>query len=243
MFHSLRIKLIKKLIDINEKIFFERRLLKTYKASLGNKLNTIIDVGANKGQSISFFRKMNKNCKIYAFEPNAALYDQLMATYGKLPGIKIYNMGISDKTGEKMFNQNVLDYTSSFEELNLDSKYLQNKSNILGVKPEEIVSSKYMVNITTLSKFINENVTEPIDILKIDVEGHEYAALKGLFNSTIKQTVRYIQLEDHTDDMYLNKISFDTISQLLAENGFRLKASIRHGFGKINEVIFFNENA
>ena len=35
-----------------------------------SKCPTIIDVGANKGQSIDFFKKIFPNIKIYAFEPS-----------------------------------------------------------------------------------------------------------------------------------------------------------------------------
>jgi FkbM family methyltransferase len=242
MFQAIRIKIVKGLIDINEKIFFERRLFKFYKKLLGKSIQMVIDVGANKGQSIDFFLRLNANCKISAFEPNLTLYNRLLVKYKKFSNISIYNAGISEHAGEKMFQENVLDYTSTFEELNLNSKYLLNKSNILGVKPEDIIKNKYMVNTMTLSDFINENVKDTIDVLKIDIEGHEYAALKGLFRLNAKYPIRYIQIEEHVDDMYLNKIPFGRINELLAANGFVIHTIIKHGFGKINEIIFYNTN-
>lgn len=242
MFQAIRIKLVKILIDINEKIFFERKLFKLYKKLLGKNIQMVLDVGANKGQTIDFFLRLNENCKIYAFEPNLTLYNRLLVKYKKFSNVGIQNAGISEHAGEKMFQENVLDYTSTFEELNLNSKYLQNKANILGVKSADIIKNKYIVNTTTLSDFINEKVKETIDVLKIDIEGHEYAALKGLFRLNIKYPIRYIQIEEHVDDMYLNKIPFDRIKELLAANGFTIHTTIKHGFGKINEIIFNNTN-
>jgi FkbM family methyltransferase len=240
MLQTIRLKVIKALIDLNERMFFERRLASTYKSLNGQNFRNILDVGANKGQTISFFLRMNRDCKISSFEPNKSLFKKLNGKYGPLPNVKIYNLGISDGKGEKLFRGNVLAYTSTFEELNPDSKYLKNKSSILGVKPDAIVKDKYIVNTTTLAAFINEHINETIDVLKIDIEGHEFAALNGLFAEPIKNSIRYIQIEDHTDDMYLNKTPFESIKALLADNGFAIKCIIKHGFGNINEVIFYN---
>lgn len=240
MLQALRLKVIKALIDLNERIFFERRLARSYKSLNGQSFKNVLDVGANKGQTISFFLKMNRQCKISSFEPNKSLFKKLNQKYGALPNVRIYNLGISDGTGEKLFQENVLDYTSTFEELNPNSKYLKNKSSILGVSPDAIVKDKYIVSTTTLAAFINEHVNETIDVLKIDIEGHEFAALKGLFAEPTKHAIKYIQIEDHTDDMYLNKTPFNAIKALLGENGFEIKYIIKHGFGNINEVIFYN---
>lgn len=242
MFKKFRISLIKWLIDINEKFFFERRLKKVYREIFKNQLCLAFDVGANKGQTISFFRQIDASCMIYAFEPNTSLYKKLEKKYGKERDIRLCNVGVSDQTGEKLFMENVLDYTSTFEEIDLTSKYLQNKSAILGVKPESVIKDKYMVKTIELSDFINREVNETIDMIKIDIEGHEYAALQGLFKRRTNHPVRYIQIENHSDDMYLNKISFEKIEKLLADNGFLQFASVPHGFGKISDIIFRNKN-
>jgi FkbM family methyltransferase len=240
MLQNIRVRLVKGLIDFNEKLFFEWKLAKAYKNLFRDNIETVLDVGANKGQSIAFFLNLNRNCTIHAFEPNTGLYHRLMRKYGTLPGVRIYNMGVSDQTGQRMFQENILDYTSSFEELNPNSKYLQNKSTILGIKSQDIIKDKYIVDTITLADFINTHVTGTVDVLKIDIEGHEYAALTGLFKTPIKHAIRFIQIENHTDDMYLNKVPFEAMRGLLAANGFNVKMIIKHGFGKINELIFYN---
>ena len=84
----------------------------------------------------------------------------------------------------KIFYENVLHESSTFEELNMESKYLKVKSSILGVKPKNIVKDSYPVEVTTLSHFIKSKGLKSIDILKIDTEGHEFECLEGLFQST-----------------------------------------------------------
>ncbi len=236
-FSGIRIKLIKRVIDVNEKLFFERKIRKFYKGS--GTINTVIDVGANKGQSIDFFLGLNPDCIIYAVEPNPELFALLKKKYKDRSNIRLFNAGISDKTGEKIFFENVFDYTSSFEELNMESDYLKKKANVLGVKKEDIVKKSYPVHTMTLSQLIEEEkITAPVDVLKIDTEGHEYYCLKGLFEGKGGEKIRYIQLESHNDDMYANRIGFDEITRLLNGKDFVECKRIPHGFGDFDEVVF-----
>ena len=202
----------------------------------------MLDVGANSGQSIDLFFELNPNCKIIAFEPNPRLAQNLKQKFADNPNVQSFQLGISDTVGEKNFHENIFDATSTFEELEMTSKYLKKKSMILGVKPEEIVVESYPVEVTTLSDFINSHCTEPIDILKIDTEGHEYACLAGLFKSPLKYDIEFIQLEIHYDDMYLNGKSLNEMSEILNKNGFELEAKVKHGFGNFEDVVFRRQN-
>jgi FkbM family methyltransferase len=239
---EVRISLIKLLIDLNERIFFERKLKKFYKKIFGNLLYTVIDVGANKGQSIDFFLSINPGCLIYAIEPNPKLYSKLKEKYMDKENVKLFNVGISDFIGEKEFHENIFDYTSSFEELNLNSSYLKKKAKVLGADPENIIAKSYMVNVVTLFDFLGSNLIEKIDILKVDTEGHEYYCLSGLFSKKNSMEIKYIQIESHNDDMYKNNVSFVTINDILNQNQFYETHRINHGFGDFDEVVFKNSS-
>ena len=106
------------------------------------------------------------------------------------------------------------------------------------MEPDEIVKESYPIEVTTISDFINNRLTEKIDILKIDTEGHEYACLTGLFKSKLNCDIEYIQLEQHTDDMYLNRKSPDKIYDILNKNGYEIEAIIKHGFGDLVDLVF-----
>lgn len=238
MLKNLRINIIRSLVEMNEKIFFNRKLLNFYIKKIGNNVHLILDVGANTGQSIDIFQKLNSNCQIMAFEPNPTLFEKLQKKYLEKDNISLFQLGISDEVGEKTFYENIFHTTSTFEELDYKSKYLKKKSSILGVKPEHIVKNTYTVKVSTLSDFINNHCHQQIDILKIDTEGHEYSCLLGLFDKPIKFDVKYIQLETHYDDMYLQSKKFEDISSILEENDFKIIKKIKHGFGDFEDVIF-----
>ena len=240
---GFRTKIIQLLIEVNEKIFFYPALKKFYSAKLKQKHISIIDVGSNKGQSIDFFLSIHKQGQVFGFEPNKKLFQKLCIKYRKNPRIHLYNTGISSRTGTLVFNENMLDETSSFEELNFDSAYLEKKAKVLGVNKEKLIVDSYEAAVTTLDMFLNENPDLYVDVLKIDVEGHELQSLKGLFTGKNKNyPVRFIQLESHADDMYLN-VSPVAIENLLKENGFEEIVKFKHGFGNFYEIIYENKRS
>jgi FkbM family methyltransferase len=238
MFQKLRIKVINELAELNEKFVFNQKIIKYYKNRLPSQLKSVIDVGVNIGQSIEIFKKISSDSIIIGFEPNPKLFELLTRKYSGNSTIQLHQLGISNHCGLKIFHENVLHTTSGFEELNFESDYLARKAKILGVKKENIIRNSYEVEVTTLSNFINTNCSSDIDILKIDTEGHEYYCLEGLFLTKLNVNVKYIQIEEHDDDMYLNKKPFDEINDLLETNGYKIDAKIPHGFGNFVEVIF-----
>jgi FkbM family methyltransferase len=237
---TFRTSLIQKLIHINENIFFYPKLKAYYKSILKTKNYFILDVGTNKGQSIDFFVNINPNIQIIGFEPNRRLFVYLQNKYKGKKNIEIRNNGVSHKNGTLVFYENVLDETSTFEDLNYNSEYLNKKAKILGVDAKEIISDSYEVNVVSLDTIIDNDSTPSDLIIKIDVEGHEYPCLEGLLNAKSLNKVKYIQIENHNDDMYLNKVSFNNIHELLTSKGFVIDQKIKHGFGDFEEVIFKN---
>ena len=242
MLGKLQVWFVGEFIRLNEKYIFNSRLKNFYKSVLDKKIDFIIDVGANSGQTIDLFFELSPNCKVFAFEPNPKLAQNLKQKFSDNPNVQSFQLGISDTAGHKVFHENIFDATSTFEELEMSSKYLKTKSMLLGVKPENIVVKSYPVEVTTLSDFINSNCTEPIDVLKIDTEGHEYACLTGLFKNQLKQDIEFIQLEIHYDDMYQNGKTLDELTEILNKNGFELAGKVKHGFGNFEDAIFRRAN-
>lgn len=234
---SIRTALIQRLIHINEAIFFYPKLKRFYRRKLGGGSIRVIDVGANKGQSIRFFSSVG-DATIDAFEPNRKLFARLQQAFGANPKIKLHNKGVSNIEGRLEFNENVLDETSTFEPLNPNSEYLQKKARVLGVSTDAIIVDRYEVDVTTLSQFLQNHREESVDVLKIDVEGHEYKVLQGLFTSSDKLPIRLIQIESHNDDMYLDAERHEDIEKLLGENGYVRAIEIKHGFGDFAEIIY-----
>ena len=240
---GLRARVIQIIIEVNEKIIFYPQLRRFYLSHLKNSSISVIDVGTNKGQSIDFFKKINKNAKLFGFEPNKKLFSTLLKKYQGDTSIELFNLGISSKKGKLVFHENILDETSTFEALNFESEYLKKKAKVLGVAGKGLIVDSYDVEVTTLNDFLSTHKGVFFDVLKIDVEGHELEALKGLLtNPGEKYPIRFIQLESHNDDMYLNNNQEHEIQTLLEKNGYRQATKIKHGFGDFYEIIYENKS-
>ena len=130
IFSRFRLFLITAYIRLNEIVLFYPRLKKVFKNKLGYPPSVVLDIGANKGQTISFFKNLNKNVKIFSFEPTPSLFRYLENKYKSFSDIKIYELAASSYNGERVFFENYFDETSSFSKLNYESEYLKFKSNV-----------------------------------------------------------------------------------------------------------------
>ena len=150
----------------NDWLFF-----KNYKI---NKKSIIIDIGAHWGESAITFRKFYPDNKIVSFEPNKDVFKKLKKNTKNLD-IDIYNYGISNIKVSKLYfpyykNQQL----SLWGAVNL--KKLKNRIKKYTYLNDNKINFKLIKCIfKKLPKFKNK-----IEIIKIDVEGHEHHVIKTL---------------------------------------------------------------
>ena len=124
---GIRVKIIQALLDIHERIFFYPKLRAFYQKQKENHQPTILDVGANKGQSIDFFLSLFPNARIFAFEPNPVLFQKLQQKYRGNSLIHLVNKGVSNQNGQLELKETVTDETSTFEDLNYESSFRKSR--------------------------------------------------------------------------------------------------------------------
>lgn len=233
----MRSKIIGFIILIIEKLT-SYKFLRKYYSNVFSEKPVIIDVGTNRGQFIDLMLRINNKSHIYGFEPNLKFKKKLEKKYKNDSRVEIVYKGISSEKGEKKFNYNFFDETSSFEELNMNSVYLKKKSKILGVNPNDIIVNSELIEIITLGDFISNLDHKIIDLIKIDTEGHEYECLLGLFKFLKGKQIKRIQIEHHEIDMYKDFIGFDKIDKLMNNNSFYEDIRYKHKFGNFWEIIY-----
>ena len=237
-FRKIQFNIVQKLLETSEILVFQKRTNKVLNSVLNDSIAVVFDIGANKGQSIKLFQKWFPKSKIYSFEPNPKLFSQLKNKYLNNKQIKLFEVALSNKNGEKQFNENLFDSSSTLETINPHSKYLQKKSRILGVSQENLITSSYPVRIKKLSDVIKELNLKTVDFIKIDVEGHELNCLKGLFDG-LNAEVKCIQIEAQSNDLYMNNDNKSELFDLMKKNGFDKSEKIKHGFGDFSDIIFW----
>ena len=71
---------------------------------INNENPIIFDVGAHKGESVLYFKKLFHNSSIYSFEPDKNSFEKLTETCSDFASL--YNIGFSDVEGEITFYSN-----------------------------------------------------------------------------------------------------------------------------------------
>jgi len=153
-----------------------------------NSLNSkvMVDVGAAIGVVTDCMIKANPRCTVYAFEPYEFNFHALQEKFGANPHAKLFKLALSNHSKTMNFNIPSLkkDHVDANETVPIGysgAGYLIPASSPL-CKSE----NSTIVQCGRLDDF----VTQSVDIMKIDVQGHEWAVLEGaaglLSNSHIK---------------------------------------------------------
>lgn len=123
----------------------------------------IVDIGANIGFYSVFFSKLTgNNGRVYSFEPDKLNYKHLEKITKTYNNIETINLALSEK------QETIKLYVS--HRLNVDHRTY---------KPEKFKNS-YEIEATSLDNYLNQKTP---DVIKMDIQGAEFSALKGMKNT------------------------------------------------------------
>lgn len=201
-----------------------------------NSSPTIIDVGANEGQTIDFMLDFFDNPRIYSFEPTLSLFNELQLKYQHLQNVQIFNFALGETNGEIEFEMS--DYSPTNSVLKPDIKLYRKYENQL--KLSEIflnISKQTKVKIQTFNSWYRQNIkNEFIDIFKSDTQGFEYNVLKGA--EGVFKNIGCVIVELQFMSFYQNSVPFFKICELLYENNFILYTFVNISrYDKTNQII------
>ena len=174
--------------------------------AIGPALKTIIDVGANCGDWAAEARRMAPQAELRLFEPNPKLVKKLQQRFSAAQKTEITSVALGDDVSPRdllVFERaDVLGSFHTMEGINIDA---------LGAP------LKISVNCSTLDSVLTEEVIESPCLLKLDVEGHELAVLRGGQNLLAGGSIHYIQFEYHATWIYSRSFLRD-VFELLGTN-------------------------
>jgi FkbM family methyltransferase len=174
----------------------------------GTDAPLILDVGANRGQSIERFRRAFPGSVIHAFEPDRAAFAELERRCGHLPGVHLNHLALGARPEQRTFLHNSRDDMSSF---------LQPSVDAWGE-----VTDRYPVEVITADDYCAARGIERLDILKSDTQGFDLAVLQGAQRLLERRAVRLVFMEITFSKMYEELPRFDQIYAFLLDRGFAL---------------------
>lgn len=165
----------------------------------------IIDCGANIGMSVVFFKSLHADAEVLAFEPDPRTFAQLEENIhaNRLQDVRLVNAAVAATPGTVPF------YAETAAAGSL----------VGSLDPARGGTLACTVQAVTLSSFIEQ----PVDFLKIDVEGAECGVVEDLVESGAIGLVHELVIEAHAAPR--EPASRTTIVRRLESAGFCVRAT------------------
>ena len=148
-----------------------------------NEASTVVDLGGNVGLVSQYiYDHFKSNISIY--EPHPGCLKVLKYYFKDNKKVKIFNKAVSNKIGKaKLYIHNE---AKNVFDLNYSQSSSIEKRKKLNIKKFKVVNLESIQKITKKHKYI--------DLLKIDIEGHEYKILPFIFKNLDKFGKIYCEL-------------------------------------------------
>jgi|APSaa5957512535_1039671.scaffolds.fasta_scaffold55431_1 FkbM family methyltransferase len=210
-------------IQINIYGRYENELLECLSGLLSkaavDKRRICLDVGANIGNHSLYFSHYFD--RVISFEPNKKIFQILKINSSKVDNVFPVNIGASDKNSVVK-----MDYS----EWNMGG----GKVKLDEVMDETNAIKNEYAQVSTLDEMVDKEDRDKIDLIKIDVEGHELRALKGM-TSILRYSTPIVIIEQHGDDVIIDNegVGSSSCINFLKE----------YGYSNIYEIGFTNDLA
>jgi len=196
---------------------------------------SVLDIGANVGQTTLAIRRRFPTARIHAFEPVRSTFETLRANVGSLPNVECHNVALSDAEGSRTIPI-------------LPGSVFNSLTSPLWKNDDKAIQEE--VRLTTLDRFAAEHGIAAIDILKTDTEGHDLAVLSGARELLSRSAVRCIYTEVTFSAANTQNTPFPPIFELLSGKGYRFMGLYEMDYFQTNpwdasfcNALFFNERA
>jgi FkbM family methyltransferase len=129
-------------------------------------VDVLFDVGANIGQTRSWFRSQESEAFIYCFEPVKTSFRKLKQSSSVDNNCILENFALGEEHGEKTIRL----YNEDMSSLNTLRENGMNR---------EADAIEECIKVETIDRYCRLHAISKVDLLKIDTEGYEIQVLKG----------------------------------------------------------------
>lgn len=193
---------------------FEPQMRATLEKFLGPG-KTFVDLGANEG----YFTVIGARCcapggRVVAVEPQTRL----------LPVIE-ENLRLNGSANVRLVNAAITDQRGTGR-IHLTASTNSGGSSMHNACRYELPTQA--VELLTLADLLDREGLDQVDMMKVDIEGHEYEAMLGSVEVFRTHRVRSMALEFHPEMMAARGKSCDDIQVMLADCGYEITKPFGH---------------
>lgn len=224
---------INKFINILRNRYYRTNLLKGVAAGVEHEgilstlsCNTIVDIGANRGQFALVTRYCFPEARIIAFEPLSEPACLFRCIFKDDERTTLYPIAIGTRKETTQMHISNHDDSSSL----LPITPLQET-----LYPGTAETKLTKINVEPLSAMVTEPELISTALLKIDVQGYELQVLKGC--EDLLPFFNYIYVECSFVELYLEQALADEVITFLYNQNFRLKGIHNISYDRVGRAV------
>jgi len=203
---------------------FSSRELNSAFADVPVSQAVVFDVGAHTGQFLQeALKRTSSDSMIHAFEPANLSYRQLSKNFGDQGRVRLNRLALSRESGSGVLFYDQPD--SQLASLTARARFGEAKSE--GVR------------LMTIDEYCANHEITQIDLLKLDVEGHELEVLEGATGLLSRDAIRRILFEFGGCNID-TRVFFRDLYELLTGRGMRIHRVMPTG--KLLPIEKYNES-
>jgi len=189
----------------------------------------VIDGGAHLGDMVEKFRVLLPQSVFHCFEPDPVLSEVLLDKFSGSTQVNLVQAALGDAVGKATFNINTSRPCNSLLPAATESIQAE-------LKPLFQLVQQVEVDVTTIDQYCRENSIARVDVIKLDLQGYDFLALKGAI-STLEQA-RVVITEVWFREVYKGSHCFPDILNLMLAQGFFLHTLCGIHYGEQDELIW-----
>lgn len=188
----------------------------------------VVDGGAHLGDMVEKFGALLPQAEFHCFEPDPELGQILTCKYAGNKKIHVILAALGDKPGKAKLNINASRPTNS----------LLSSPNFLEPDLKQLCElvEQVEVDVKTIDEYCRANSIGRVDVIKLDLQGYDFLALKGAMASLDKATV--VLVEVLFKEIYQGCHCFHDVLGLMREAGFGIYTLCGIQYGNASELLW-----
>lgn len=170
-------------------------------------IRTVVDVGANVGQSARRFAAVWPTARILCLEPVSAAFQLLVANTQDIENITPVQCALGASPGQHRI---VLQPGTP------------NNSLLNVATPDAPQTATEVIDVTTLDMFARDRGLRHIDLLKVDTEGYDLEVLNGATRLLAERAISVVQVEAGMNPYNEKHVPLAEIQRRLESAGYVL---------------------
>lgn len=224
---------LRKLLRLARRSGYRRALLRGVPAAIEHegalrslRLAGLVDVGANVGQFSALARALHPGLQIHAFEPLDEPARRFQRLFGQDAAAHLHRCAAGEAPGEALIHVSARPDSSSLLPISQRQSELFPGTEEVAVRSIGVVRADDVIDAAGLP--------QPL-LVKLDVQGFELAALKGM--PAILARADYVYAEVSFLPLYEGQPLADEVIAWLSERSFRLAGMYNMSYASSGEAV------